>query len=149
VEPRVRVDADEAMRAFDLLERDGPRVVMNELRTLANETKVHGEMRAPGSLASGWRVEAMQDPDTSDTFGWAAMPSDKPRHGGKPVARWVNYGTGMQGRGGARVAHDARYVGQPAQRFLRKVSKAKQVEACHLAIVRTARRLGFEVGGPA
>jgi hypothetical protein len=45
------------------------------------------------------------------------------------------------------VQHDARYVGQPAQRFLRKPSKAKQVEMVHKALVRTARRLGFEVGG--
>lgn len=149
MEPRVRVDADAAMRAFDLLEQDGPRVVMNELRTLANETKAHGEMHAPGSLASGWRVAEMADPDTSATFGWAAMPTDKPKHSGKPVARWVNYGTGAQGRGGTRAQHDRRYVGQPAQRFLRKASKAKQVEACYKALLRTARRLGFEVGGAA
>lgn len=141
-----KVDADAAMRAFDMLETDGPRVVMNELRTLANETKFHGEMTAPGSLARGWRVEEMADPDTSETFGWAAMPTDKPTHGGKPVARWVNFGTGAQG-GGKGVAHDGRYVGQRAQKFLRKPSKSKQMDAVYNALVRTARRAGFDVGG--
>lgn len=134
------------MRAFDMLEKDGPRVVMNELRTIANETKAYGEMNAPGSIARGWRVAEMADPDTSETFGWAAMPTDKPSHGGKPVARWTNYGTGAQGRGKG-VEHNPGYTGQAAQNFLRKPSKRKQMDMCLRAILRTARRAGFTVGG--
>jgi hypothetical protein len=146
MEPRVTVDADAAMHAFDLLEKDGPRVVMNELRTMANETMFHGQMTAPGSLATGWRVEAMNNPDTSATFGYAASPTDKPMHGGKPVARWVNYGTGAQGVGRG-VSHDGRYVGQRAQKFLRKPSKKRQMDLIYNALVRTARKCGFDVGG--
>lgn len=146
MQPRAEIDIDGAMRAFDMLADDGPRVVMNELRTLANETKAHGEMHAPGSIARNWRVTPMQDPDTSDTFGWAAMPTDKPSHGGKPVARWTNYGTGAQGRGKG-VEHDPGYTGQAAQNFLRKPSKAKQMQMVYKALLRTARRAGFTIGG--
>lgn len=133
------------MRAFDQLESDGPRVVMNELRTMANETKFHAEMHAPGRLATGWRVEPMADPATSETFGYAAAPSDKPQHGGKPVARWVDRGTGQLASKG--IDNNPMYHGQRAQRFVRKPSKSKQVAMIHAALLRVARRAGFTVGG--
>lgn len=136
---------DGAMRAFDQLESDGPRTVQNVLKNLATESKEFGENFAPGRLAIGWRVEEMADPATSDTFGYAASPTDKPIFGGKPVARWVDRGTGSQASAGidANPAH----AGQRAQRFMRKAGKRRQVSEIHKALVRTARKAGFNVGG--
>lgn len=161
-ELKAKVDADSAMRAFDSLATDGPRVVHNTLRSLADEAKRRAQAKAPGGLKRGWRVSPLADPSTGDEFGVGVATPDQLLYerryarrknqrslegdGVLRVARWANYGTGDKADG--RVIRDGNrsFKGQKPQRFLRPVPKARQQRECQEALVRTARKIGFTEG---
>jgi len=144
ISTREELQIDGALRAFDQLGELGPKLVMNELRSLATDQMHAAQSKAPGSLRFGWRIDEMSDPATNDTFGFAVLSEDKAKHGEKPVARWTNYGTGD--KADKRKIRDGNesFLGQRPQRFLRPVSKARKEKAVLNALTRAARRSGFE-----
>lgn len=137
------VRAQTAIRALEALEADGPRLVKSALRSLAEETLRNAQAQAPGKIRYALKLEDVVG-DNGDTFGYFVGPADKPLYDDKPVARWTNYGTGQ--KADKRVV-DANldFPGQRAQRYLRKVSKARQTKAAEMALIRTAQRLGFNL----
>lgn len=155
----VKVDADAAMRAFDLLQDDGPRVVFNTMRTLADNARLHAQAKAPGGLKRGWRTETIDDPATNETFGVGVSTPDQTLYerryarrrgttsldggGVLRVARWTNHGTGDKADSRKVKNPNRAFPGQRPQRFLRPVSRSVQQRESQEALLRVARTLGF------
>lgn len=159
-----KVDASQALRAFDYLLDDGPRVVFNTQRTLADKARRHAETKAPGGLKRGWRTVVIADPSVDDTFGLGVFTPDQTMYerryarqrgieslegdGMLRVARWTNFGTGDKADGRKIRNANRAHHGQRAQRYLRPVSRGVQTREAQEALLRVARRRGFvERGG--
>lgn len=140
-----KVNADAAAWAFDRLGEDAPRLVRLELRNLATDRMMEARAKAPGKLRIGWRVEEIGV--GRDKTGFVVLPSDKPLYGDKPVARWVNFGTGSKADRRRVKDNNRAHAGQKPQRFLRPVPKKVQKQAVEKALIRAARRAGFDVSG--
>jgi hypothetical protein len=158
-----KVDADQALRAFDFLADDGPRVVFNTQRSLADDARRRAQSNAPGGLKRGWRTVVIADPSTDDTFGLGVFTPDQTMYerryarsrglesrdgdGMLRVARWANFGTGDKADGRKIKNANRAHHGQRAQRFLRPVSRAVQRREAQEDLLRVARRRGFVEGG--
>lgn len=158
MQAKILVDTAPALRALEQLQEDAPRVIGNELRNLAQDAAASARAKAPGRLRQGVKVEDAAKLGNG-AIGAVVIVNDIPIYSpeatdgrARRVARWTNHGT----RGNAdrravkkpgRVASREPGTGIKPQRWLRPVSQAKRKKAIENALIRTARKLGFDVSG--
>jgi hypothetical protein len=126
-----KVDTAAAEHAFDQLASDGPRVVSNALRSLATTAAATSSAKAPGRMRGRVRVHDVSQGDVVALF---YGPDDVAIYGpGTRVGWWTSKGT----------------YRQKPRRFLKKLTSRQKDEAVHKALLRAARRAGFDTSGGA
>ncbi len=134
----MEVDAQGLIRALGKLDDYGRRYVDEGVRSMANDVARQSAARVQGRSQTVARSIKVWGED-----GYYLIGVEK--HGEDDrLGNWFQYGTGQKREAARRVSDKP---GMKGQRFLRRPPRAVQQAMILAAIVRAARRAGFDLKG--
>jgi hypothetical protein len=135
------------LRAFEQLERNGLKLMDDALRDIANRERQAAAARAPGSIGS--KIEVFDQGSLYGLDRTALLVGVKMDSSGDRIGNWLNYGTLGRRLKSKTKKPGSRYSRGPGsgikpRRFIKPIPRGKQLGVLVDAMVRAARRAGFD-----